>query len=222
MIRARALATTLALLLSACGTGGESPFALALTGMAASLGQSSAKARGEAALARQLTPAALARATRPLLLAELPSREARATFVIGGENRDHITWLGADGVGLVLKGGVLTATRGLGQDLLASDTVAAEAAIHRGSGDAIRGHRYLDGENRVVARSFRCAYLTEARQAIDIVGTTRATRLVSESCTAGGAAFKNRYWIGGDGTVWKSEQWIGPALGTITLTRLVP
>ena len=63
MIRARALATTLALLLSACGTGGESPFALALTGMAASLGQSSAKARGEAALARQLTPAALARAT---------------------------------------------------------------------------------------------------------------------------------------------------------------
>ncbi|MDH3263202.1 MAG: YjbF family lipoprotein [Paracoccaceae bacterium] len=218
--RRAALAALLALL-AGCGTAGDSPLGFALSGIVASLGGGGAKAAGEAALAAQLTPEALARATRPLLFAELPSRDARATFVIGGENRGHVTWLGADGIGLVLRGGVLTSTRGLGPDLLASDTAAAEAAIRRGEGSATRSHRYLGGENQVIARNFACGYISEGRATIEIVGTRHATRVVTERCAGGRTHFENRYWIGADGFVWQSTQWIGPEIGAVTLKQLV-
>lgn len=217
----RAALAALLVLLAGCGTATDAPLAVALSGIAASLGGDAAKEAGEAALARQLTPEALARATRPLLLAELPSRDARATFVIAGENRGHVTWLGADGIGLALRGGVLTSTRGLGADLLASDTAAAEAAIRRGAGSATRAHRYLGGENQVIARDFACNYVTEGRATIEIVGTSHATRVVAERCAGGGSRFENRYWIGADGFVWQSTQWIGPGIGGVTLKQLV-
>lgn len=216
------IVAALVALLAGCGNGGDSPLGLALSGVVSSLGQGSARAKTDAALARQLTPEVLARAKRPLMLAELPSRDARATFVIGGENRGHVTWLGADGIGLILRGGLLTATRGLGEDLLASETGAAEAAVRRGSGSATRGHRSLGGENQVIARNFACTYASEGREVIEIVGTRRDTRRVAERCAGDGIRFANRYWIGGDGLVWKSVQWIGPAVGSVTLTRLVP
>lgn len=218
--RRAALAALLAFL-AGCGTANESPLGLAMTGIVASLGGKSAKEAGEAALARQLTPEALARATRPLLLAELPSRDARATFVIGGENRGYVTWLGADGIGLVLRAGVLTSTRGLGADLLASGTAEAESAIHRGAGSATRAHRYLGGENQVVARQFECSYASEGRTVIEIVGTRHPTRVVAERCAGSGTRFENRYWIAADGFVWQSTQWVGPEIGSVTLKQLV-
>lgn len=220
LARCAALAALFALL-AGCGTATDSPLATALSGIRASLGGNAAREAGEAALAAQLTPEALARATRPLLLAELPSRDARATFVIGGENRGHVTWIGADGIGLVLRGGVLTSTRGLGPDLLASDTAAALAAIRRGGGSATRAHRYLGGEHQVIGRDFACSYVSEGRAAIEIVGTRHVTRVVAEGCAGNGARFENRYWIGADGFVWQSTQWIGPEIGEVTLKQLV-
>ena len=55
-----------------------------------------------------------------------------------------------------------------------------------------------------------------------IVERSFATRRVTETCQGRGRSFENIYWVGtSDGFVWRSRQWIGPALGSITLTRLV-
>lgn len=221
-MRRRALLAILSLAaLAACGSAQDGALVTLGRGLAAGAAARGGDA-GDAAVERQLTREALDAATQPLLLAELPSREARATLVIAGQNRSHVTWFAADGIGLTLKDGLLTGTRGLGGDLMTADVSGAEAALRAGAGSAVRVHRYLDGENRVVPIRFDCRYAGAGRKEIEIVGRRFATREVAETCVAGARSFENRYWFGlSDGFLWKSRQWVGPGAGPIDLTRLV-
>ncbi len=225
-LRSRTLgALAVAFFVAACGSAGERPLSSVTRTLAGGISaaiQGDDTGGGDAALEAQLTRAALDKATRPLLLAELPSRDARATFVIGGQNRAHVTWVGADGIGLILKNGILTGTRGLGADLMTADIATPEAAIRRGGGTATRVHRYLDGENQIVALPVTCTYASAGATRLVIVERAFPTRQVVENCTSGSHNFENRYWIDTrDGWIWKSQQWIGPELETVTLTHLV-
>lgn len=171
----------------------------------------------------QLTRALLDRTTAPTLLVELPERGSVATLALAGDNAGVLSWLSGDGIGISQRAGVLSATRGLGRDLMSADIEEPLAQIQgrAPAGRAVRVHRYFDTENQTFARSFVCSYSPPRPEVIEIVEQRFRTRRVDESCRTSDGSFENSYWLGRDGTMWKSRQWVSPEVGYALFERLV-
>jgi hypothetical protein len=81
--------------------------------------------------------------------------------------------------------------------------------------------RHLDGENRVVATRLSCTLSDMGQAEIAVAGTQRLVRHAVETCAAGGVPdIRNDYWREA-GIMRQSRQWVSPALGHVTLQRLV-
>lgn len=149
----------------------------------------------------------------PSLVAQIPARKDAWLLRPSGRNQNHVTWRAEDGQSVTLRAGILTATRGLGYDLMSADVGAIAVLIAaRRTGSAPRVMRYLNGEGLETSTSFTC----------DISRATTAGQIVvmTEACVAPDQNFTNQYWVRADGTPNKSTQWIGPTLGTMTLVTV--
>lgn len=167
-----------------------------------------------------LTPAVLAGIGAPVMVARVGPPDQVAGFLPVAANGQVLTWSTQSGsVTLSFTGGTLTATRGLGDDLLSVDTEELRARLASGEeGLTVRVHRYLDGENQVRAVAFRCRVADAGPDAAELPFETRPARLFIERCTGVERSFENRYWRS-DGIVVRSEQWVGPGERRI-LTRI--
>jgi hypothetical protein len=169
-----------------------------------------------------LTRAALEARGQPLLYASVPEMGTAALLGLSGRNGDVVTWRTPDNVSLSFAEGVLTATRGLGPDLMTAETEGTRALLAgRGAADDhVLRHSYLDGENRRQIRDYQCRSSGREPETITIAGTRHAVTRVAETCRADGLEFTNTYWRGADGVIWKSLQWIGPDIGHLRTERL--
>ncbi len=150
-----------------------------------------------------LTPDVLAQIDGPLLLVQIPSRGEVAGLTRVGSNDGIDTFLTSNGVSISLRDGAVVATRGLGFDLMTADVTQPLAAISGGQQQAVRIHRYLDGENQLIARSFICTY------------SVTAARRVVETCKSPGTSFENEYVVDSNRVITSSRQWISPEIGSI-------
>ena len=147
------------------------------------------------------------------LRATLPDAGLSGIFVQQSTNGASSLWRAPDDSALVFYRGILSATYSLGFDLYSADVSDTAALIaRRQSGNATRVHRYLDGENQVVTRAFRCSVL---------VGEKSSGRYqVTEECRGADTSFVNTYDVVGAGTILGSLQWVGPEVGFLRLTQL--
>lgn len=166
-----------------------------------------------------VTPEFLAQQTEPLIYAELPDRGAQSGLTLVRRSGDVALWAAADGISVALERGVLTATRGLGGDLMSAELSEVQSAIRGQRSRAVRVMRYLDGEDQEVLRSFICDYARRSEPADTLAGRFPAIR-VDEDCAGLDTQFVNTYWING-GIMRKSRQWVGPFVGFLTMERLV-
>lgn len=160
----------------------------------------------------------------PLLFINLPVSGAAAPMVPFGDNRGVRTWSTAEKQTLTLRGGIVTSTRGLGDDLMQARVDPVARALAAGSGTAVaRVTWHLDGNDRFILRRFSCDLRTEGRETITLVSGERidATR-VTETCAYEGESFVNTYWKQGNGTVRRSRQWISPIVGHAEIEILRP
>lgn len=159
-------------------------------------------------LKQVLTPALRAQIGAPIVLVENEKAGASAAMIQAGINGATATYMTQDRNSIALKGGVLTATRGLGFDLMASDVEQPIAALRaRGrSGQAVRIMHFLDGENKEIIRSFVCDYT-----AADADG------MVRETCVSPQVQFVNQFWLGQGGKIRLSRQWAGPQNGYLII-----
>ena len=214
MRRIPALAAVLALALAGCGSEQSD-----LGATAGRLFQAlKSRAGGGAAPAPPVSRAQIAGFTDPLLYGRIPSRGADSFLGLAAEGGPYHTWISPDGISLTLRdGGVLVATRGLGEDL-----VAAEVPAIRGPGGAaLRRHRYLGGDERLTEVTFRCRIEPAGRETIEVLERRYATRRVAETCRSGARRFRNDYWLGNQGDIRQSRQWISDSVGFIILQRVV-
>ena len=165
----------------------------------------------------KLTRAALEEAGKPVLYAALPKRKAASLLGLSGRNGTVLTWQTPDNISLSFDEGVLTATRGLGFDLMSAETAETRRML---AGAEMpdrypRLHGYLDGEHRHRFKSYLCRRADARRETITLVGATREVTRIAESCTAPGVEIINLYWRGDDGVIWKSRQWAGPETGLV-------
>lgn len=166
--------------------------------------------------------ASLAAYDAPIMRAEIAGTGTQATLTPWGQNGDTVTWGSETGISLAFQDGVLVSTRGLTGDLMSADIGATRAALRGGvRTDYTTFASYLDDNGETVFRSFVCsldAGLTE-RLALAAV-TVQAVRF-DEVCASLTGQHTNSYWVGGDGTMWRSQQWIGDAAGYLVTDRLV-
>ena len=147
------------------------------------------------------------------LRAELVGLGRSGTFFETVKTGQHTTWRALDGSALVTQNGLLTATFGLGFDLISADVSDTWSRLRdTRSGETTRIHRYLDGENQVVTRAFRCEVSFSQRSS--------QTNLATEVCRGSDVSFANTYDILRDGKILTSLQWIGPELGFLRLGPL--
>lgn len=161
----------------------------------------------------------------PLILAQIEKAGLLTALGETGRNGAVRTFATPNEQTLVLRNGLLTATRGLGDDLMSAKTGAAEGLIlRRQTGTADRIYRYLDGEGIERPLPMTCTVTTGPAKSFDFAGRHYDTKQVDESCQATSTALtvSNSYWVTADGTVALSRQWIGPALGHVTIQLVRP
>src|SRR5690606_2017099 len=111
---------------------------------------------------------------------------------------------------LIFRSGMLSGTRGLGNDLSVAEP-GTEALIRAGrSGSAKRIMRYFSGDGLERPLDFDCT-----------VAPGPAASVMTESCQGHGLSFQNSYMVQG-GQIPVSRQWVGPALGYVTVQTLRP
>lgn len=158
-----------------------------------------------------------------ILIAQIESRGMLTALGEIGTNAGLRTYATPGEQTMVLKGGVLVATRGLGADLMSSRADDAIRLIRSRSGGTVtRTWRYLDGEGIERPLPMTCTIATGAPQDIAFAGRRHATLQVGESCVSGPLKVDNAYWVTADGTIALSRQWIGPGLGHVTLQLVRP
>lgn len=177
----------------------------------AALGQVMASRRAAAAPAAPADPQtmaaeALAVNPGPLILAGLENMGSTQVLAMTGENGGMRTYMTKNEQALIMRGFMLTGTRGLGNDLSVAEASQSAALIAAGrSGTARRVMRYYSGDGLERPIDFTCK-----------IGRGAKAGVMVEDCAGHGLSFQNSY-LPGAGV---SRQWVGPALGYVTITTL--
>lgn len=217
-MRSRAAATALTLLaVTGCGnTGGDEGGGSPLAVLAQTATQIvAARGTGPAPAAPAGTPQqAVAEALRvnpgPLIQAGFEGLGRTQILAMTGQNGAMRTYMTPAEEAVILRGGLLVGTRGLGRDLSVAEP-GTEALIRAGqSGRATRVMRYLSGDGLERPLQFTCTTAPGPNPGV-----------ILESCEGHGASFQNTYLVQG-GQIPVSRQWIGPGMGYVTIQTLRP
>ncbi|WP_347267486.1 YjbF family lipoprotein [Paracoccus sp. (in: a-proteobacteria)] len=147
----------------------------------------------------------------PLILVGLENLGRTQVLALTGENAGARTYMTANEQALVLRGGMLAGTRGLGHDLSVAEMSGSAALVRAGrSGQAQRVMRYWTGDGLERPLPMDCTITPGPKPGVML-----------ESCEGLGAKFQNNYLVQG-GRITVSRQWIGPALGYVTIQELRP
>lgn len=159
------------------------------------------------------TQAMLAGTTGPLRLVAFDIDGATAGALQIETNGAYRTFATADRRTITFKDGLVTATRGLGNDLMSADIDASLALIRaRKGGQAPRTMRYLNGENGTETLQFNCTVSTGAMQG--------KTRTMTEECRSEFYNFVASYQVTKGGDIAASHQWMSPLRGMARITVL--
>lgn len=171
-----------------------------------------------------LTRAQLAGINTPLLWIEVPATESSGSALAVAQNQDAVTWVTANAATLITKNDVIFGTRGLGPDLLTAETEQSTAAIQRRTASRYpKTYRFLDGDETIRKERYFCEMEIDGAETRTILEIRHNTTRFRESCYAlkGVREFRNQYWVGADGTIWESSQWISPQAGYLRFQRLI-
>jgi hypothetical protein len=158
----------------------------------------------------------------PVLRVALPRSGQSAFAVEAARNGPYRTFATLTGQTITLRGGVLTATRGFSGDLMSSDLGGLESLVEaRTPGGVRRVYRFLDGADDEVPLSAECRIARSGEETITLVsGESLATIRLVETCKGLESAWRNSYWVAGDGAVRRAHQWAGPGLGDMRIETL--
>lgn len=211
-IRNAAAGLALVALAAGCSsrnTAEEGPTNLSLARGA--LAQVMAARRAPAQPAAPADPAAMAAEALavnkgPLILVGLEGMGTTQVLAMTGENAGMRTFMTRNEQAVILRGQMLSGTRGLGNDLSVAEPGQAPALIAaRQSGTSRRVMRYYSGDGKERPIDFTCEVRLGPKAGVMV-----------EACAGHGLRFENSYAP----AAGVSRQWIGPALGYVTIQVL--
>ena len=218
----RACLTLACLALTACSSGGGNRILMAAIDQIRPGREAPAPPSG-ARLTRAQVEASGAAMIRARLLAE----RGQTVMTAASENGGYITYLSALQQSLTLRGARITASRGLGFDLLAlrapGDPLSALTPLRNWPASVTRTYLFPADGPEGQAVTVTCTFEAGPPGRIEIVEVAHVGTEVTERCTGGGVRFDNWYFVGaGSGRVWASRQWLGPDQGVVELEVVEP
>jgi len=169
-----------------------------------------------------LTRAQVKNVDTPILYAIVPATGAYATLSPLSENAGFVTWVTPDNATLTLKTGIVTATRGLGDDLTSSDISGLYAGLtDKKAGAYQRTYTFFTADFGTRTQIFDCTLSTDGTERVTILGKAHPVRKFTERCKSGTLAFQNHYWQATlSGNLIYSEQRVSPEVDVIRLWLL--
>ncbi len=176
---------------------------------------------------KALTRAQLAQI--PFATIAVTVEDAPRSFVVAtADNGGYVAYTDAGRRSLILRGGLLTGTRGLGFNLSSvkhaqNDPVISARAVSDWPASIIRNYQFalVDADDFEI--TVRCAYTKISPETIEIVEIAFDVVRMLETCSNGVRTFENLYWADQDtGFVWKSRQWAGPRQPPLTIEIIRP
>lgn len=150
-------------------------------------------------------------------LMSLVGQPSQAALVPAGTNGTKVTWISADQVSITLDNGLLVATRGFAQDLMASDISGVIQALVSSGGTAQRQMEYLDGLDQISGQVLQCSIASGGTETLTILEKEVATERFDEVCTSNSLSFTNVYWISDAGSIVKSHQLVSQGVGFLQI-----
>ncbi|WP_135502872.1 YjbF family lipoprotein [Roseovarius aestuariivivens] len=167
---------------------------------------------------------ALASGDEPLALMRISKTGSVALLRVIETNGPYRTWAAwgtTERRSVTTRGDVITATRGLGTDLMSSN-VNGLLRMVTGLKDGIERQvlRHLDGENQIVETVADCAFTPDGPQSFSSGEIrTRVTR-VDVFCKTETGRFNNYYLVSAGGRIVEAKTWLGDGLGYFTFSLL--
>ena len=140
----------------------------------------------------------------------------RAFVAAVTDNGGYVVYQDPTRRSLVLEGGLLSATHGLGYNLSAikrqaDDPVASPRPVADWPAVITRNYQFSLANRDDYEITVRCRYGTPTPERIEIVELFFDLVRIEETCGNGTRTFSNVYWAeANSGFIWKSSQWIGP------------
>lgn len=164
---------------------------------------------------KELTRAELAQV--PFATIAISTPDSPRAFVAAVANNDgFVSYQDQTRRSIVLEGGLLVATHGLGYNLSAlkhqsNDPVARQTPLADWPGQLVRNYQFALTGAADYEITVNCTLSPIARERIEIVELFFDVVRVGETCGNGKQSFENTYWVAPEtGFIWKSVQWIGP------------
>ena len=160
-------------------------------------------------------------AKTPVLFVELVSGQNGTLVPYPGQGVGQ-TWLGADGATVTLDRGVLKASRGMGDDLMGSNSsMPAWSKINRKTETYTRELIHITGNNKIAKRVFSChVEKTSGEKLLKIWDVNFKVIRFEEHCSNDQLAFKNIYHVDNQEIVRRSLQYHSLTHGSVLLERL--
>ena len=222
-----------ALLLTACGTPDDEAQGTVIGQLRQAVAPTVARATGRGAdanaqpappmSAEEMAARALAANPAPLILVGLESSGATQVMAMTGDNNGMRTYMTPNEQALIMRGGMLTGTKGLGHDLSVAEVDNVAALIRsRRAGQATRTNRYLEGDGVERPLPMNCTVALGEGKNFSFAGSGWNATQVVETCQGGGIEVQNSYLVTASGQIPVSRQWISPRLGYVTIQTIRP
>lgn len=157
----------------------------------------------------------------PLIIVSLPERKVVAVMQQIELNNGYATYGTQDRRAITLRAGMMTATSGLGNDVMSANVSAVQSLVsRRQNGTGQRVMRYLDGEDLTRVKVSVCTIRIGATARLQLAEIDMRVTAVSETCQGDGGDFTNSYQVAPNGRIVQSRQWHSPLNRYLTIQSL--
>jgi len=178
-----------------------------------------ARKEGTPALTQGQLAGALQQTGAPVAVMTIENSSAQTLLAQIETNGAYRTYANSSRQSATLRNGIITATRGLGGDVMSSQTDSLVRHIaSRLDGNVPYTIRFLDGEEIITEMTYSCAITHGEMTAVAFGEISASGRVMRMTCSGTDLPrLDNFFVVEGDGTVVASRQWVGKLTGYVTL-----
>lgn len=227
MIRALVLLALGTVALAGCGSGGTDPILGAALEEAGALFPGG-KDAAPPAPGRPITRADIERADTAAIWARLEGDPAPTLMYAVAANRGGVTFMSGFRQAVVLRGSLVSGTRGMGTNLMAAwsdgrDPLVTPTPPASWPARLVRHYEFPADEPEGVVMTFDCRFERGAAAEMTILQVRHVGVEISETCTSEAGTFENLHFAdASSGFVWRSLQWTGPTMPLIDVQVIEP
>ncbi len=168
------------------------------------------------AVSSEMISAELARSDAPLVLVVLDKSKNQGLMAQIATNGRQATFANSQRESIVMRDGVIVATRGFGGDLMSSTVAPLERLVRsKSAGSAQITMNFLNAANTQERQSWSCSVVPGGNAPVALGTIDTVAQIVVAQCANGSATFSNAYLVASDGYVLSGHQWAGDIIGYI-------